>query len=79
VVAVLSIAVLSVVELSDFTRELRYCCQTCPYIYKITKKVDSQGMSGNMYGKNLKRHGDGALIALVAACCSSTPSISTEE
>eukprot|EP00775_Hariotina_reticulata_P009619 gene9619-9780_t len=27
------------VELSDFTRELRYCCQTCPYIYKITKKI----------------------------------------
>lgn len=27
------------VELSDFTKELRYCCQTCPYVYKITRKV----------------------------------------
>jgi hypothetical protein len=27
------------VELSDFTKELRYCCQTCPYIYKIDRKV----------------------------------------
>lgn len=27
------------VELSEFTKELRYCCQTCPYIYTITKKV----------------------------------------
>lgn len=27
------------VELTDFTKELRYCCQTCPYVYKITKKV----------------------------------------
>jgi hypothetical protein len=27
------------VELSDFTKELRYCCQTCPYVYKIDRKV----------------------------------------
>lgn len=27
------------VELTDFTKELRYCCQTCPYVYKITKKI----------------------------------------
>eukprot|EP00879_Flechtneria_rotunda_P007724 GHRR01008097.1.p1 GENE.GHRR01008097.1~~GHRR01008097.1.p1 ORF type:complete len:110 (+),score=19.69 GHRR01008097.1:640-969(+) len=27
------------VELSDFTKELRYCCQTCPYIYKINRKI----------------------------------------
>jgi len=27
------------VELSEFTKELRYCCQTCPYVYKITKQV----------------------------------------
>lgn len=27
------------VELSEFTKELRYCCQTCPYVYKITKQM----------------------------------------
>ena len=27
------------VELTDYTKELRYYCQTCPYVYLIDKKV----------------------------------------
>jgi hypothetical protein len=27
------------VELSTFTRDLNYCCQTCPYVYKIDRRV----------------------------------------
>jgi hypothetical protein len=27
------------VELTGFTSELRYFCQTCPYVYRINKKV----------------------------------------
>ena len=39
--AVAAAAAAAAVELSDFTKELRYCCQTCPYVYKITKRVSS--------------------------------------
>jgi hypothetical protein len=39
-------AAAAAVELSDFTKELRYCCQTCPYVYKITKKVTLLIMPG---------------------------------
>lgn len=35
------------VELTDFTKELRYCCQTCPYVYKITKKVGLAADTGS--------------------------------
>lgn len=34
------------VELTDFTKELRYCCQTCSYVYKITKKVGLAAVTG---------------------------------
>lgn len=27
------------VELTDYTKELRYYCQTCPYVYLIDKKI----------------------------------------
>jgi DNA-directed RNA polymerase III subunit RPC11 len=27
------------VEITEYTQELRYFCQTCPYVYKITRNV----------------------------------------
>ncbi len=30
---------LSAVELTDYSKELRYFCQACPYVYKIDKKI----------------------------------------
>ena len=28
------------VELTEYSKELRYFCQACPYVYKLEKKVN---------------------------------------
>lgn len=34
--------VLGAVELTEYSKELRYFCQACPYVYSIEKKVGAQ-------------------------------------
>lgn len=34
------------VELTDYSKELRYFCQVCPYVYNVDRKVAAGGGGG---------------------------------